>query len=265
MSQLPPDFFDSGPEEYEVSPPRRRLPPGLTAALCTAAVLTAAAFFVYSSVFRIVNVTVMGNRNVPYDQVVQSAGLNRSVSYFALKEEDVRKGIEANQYLIYKGMEKRFPDTVILHVEERTPCANLQTSSAFYRIAKDGMVLSRTEDGQMDTSMLLVTGFQARDVRVGSFLAPGVESKLEAFSAVIEELTLQDFIGSISELDLSNPENLYLTTVDGYTVHLGNKDNLQGKIGTVRAVVAKLQEMGETGGVIEASVAGEAIYTPENL
>ena len=53
-----------------------------------------------------------------------------------------------------------------------------------------------------------------------------------------------------------------MLTGNGYTVHLGNTENLRAKIGTVRAVEEELQRMGHKDGVIEASVPAVATYTP---
>ena len=66
-------------------------------------------------------------------------------------------------------------------------------------------------------------------------------------------------------MNLADPDSLYLVTRSGYTVHLGDDTQLRAKIGTVRAVIAKLQEMGKYGGVIEASVPAVATYTPMDL
>ena len=63
-------------------------------------------------------------------------------------------------------------------------------------------------------------------------------------------------------MNVTNPESLYLVTRDGYTAHLGDLSELRAKIGTVRAVVYRLREMGQVGGRLEASIPGEVIYTP---
>ncbi|MBQ6256439.1 MAG: hypothetical protein IJJ60_07615, partial [Clostridia bacterium] len=84
----------------------------------------------------------------------------------------------------------------------------------------------------------------------------------KAYAALFEELEKQGWLSQVSELNFGDPESIYLVTRDGYSARIGDTTRLRAKIGTVRAVVAKLREMGKTGGMLEASIPGEAIYTP---
>ena len=94
---------------------------------------------------------------------------------------------------------------------------------------------------------------------------PGAAAQLSAYQALIDELYQQNFQNQVAELNLSDPDSLYLVTMDGYTVHLGDTQELRAKIGTVRGVVAKLRDMQRYGGVIEASVPAVATYTPAEM
>ena len=265
MSQpLPPDF--SPFESIQTPPPapvRKRS--GVRTVVITLILILAVAVLLNESVFRIHNVAVVGNRSISWAEVVKAAGLNGSVSYFSLNEKKIAAGIEGNRYLVFERMEKEFPDTVILYVRERYAVANVQVMGVTFQLDGEGLVLERLGNVQPDNDLITVTGFQAREVRVGSMIVPGLASQLEAYRLLIQELGLQGFSSQVSELNLSNSDSLYLITVDGYTAHLGDVSDLRAKIGTVRAVVDKLREMGKNGGVIEASVPAVATYTPSEL
>ena len=96
-------------------------------------------------------------------------------------------------------------------------------------------------------------------------IIPGNENQLKSYQAIMTELLAQGYAGEIAELKVSDPEKLYLLTRSGYTIELGDGENLRAKIGTARAVVEKLEAMGYEGGVIDASVPAIATYTPADL
>ena len=244
-------------------PPRKRA--GVRTVILTLILICAVAVLLNESILQVRHIAVVGNRDITWDEVVTAAGLDGGVSYFALDEEKIAAGINANRYLIFEKMEKAFPGSVAIYVKERVARANVQVMGVTYLLDDEGMVLERIGATLPDGDLVNVTGFQAKEVRVGSIIVPGTKEQMEAYELLMEEIELQGFSDQVSELNLSNPDSLYLITTDSNTAHLGDTSELRAKIGTVRAVVNKLREMGKYGGVIEASVPAVATYTPSEL
>lgn len=263
--QIPQGFSIPDPERQPPSGRRRRLKPGVKTALWTLLLLTAVAVILFAGVFRISRITVVGNSSIPGDEVVKAAGLDGGKSYFTVNEEQVKENLERNRYLVFEGMEKQFPNAMTLYVRERAVRANVKVVSAVYLMDEEGMVLEKPAGNQLREDLPIVTGLKAGYARVGQVIVPGTEEQLSAYTELMRELILQGFWGQASELKVSDPDSLYLITRNGYTIHLGNAEKLRAKIGTVRAVVAELLQMGRAGGMIEASVPGEATYTPVGL
>lgn len=257
---MPPS---SAPPPMAPPPVKKRF--GVQMLVLTVILLLAVALILHASVFRITHVTVIGNEKIPWEQVVRDAGLVGSVGYFSLNEEKIKTGINSNRYLEYLGMEKIFPNALTLYVRERASCADIQVMGVAYQLDAEGMVLERDGAVSLTGDRMVVTGFQVRSIKLGQRIEALNAEQLNAYQAVVNELQLQQFIDQISELNLSDSENLYLITRDGYTIHLGDSKYMRAKIGTVRAVVDKLHEMGKYGGVIEAKTPGEANYSPPSM
>ena len=111
-------------------------------------------------------------------------------------------------------------------------------------------------------SLMFATGLKPKDMRVGQLMQAGTAGQTEAFKALVREVILQGITGEVSELNLADPENLYLITTDKFTAHLGSANDLRAKIGTVRAVIAYLRGVGSDGGMLEADIPGEVVYSP---
>lgn len=260
---LPPDFQPWEAEEI-TPPPRRKLKPGIKTAILCLAVFTALAIFLFGSLFRIRTVTVMGNSRFTAEEVTEIAGVTDGISYFTVTEEYVQENIGKNHYLVFRGMEKHLPGTVTIRISERYERANVYVKGKNYLLDESGMVLEMPEYG-LNEDLPQVTGLQARSATVGKTVVAGNEIQLNSYCTIMKELLEQGCVDEIAELKVSDPENLSLVTRDGYTICLGDAQNLRAKIGTARAVVEKLKTMGYSEGIIDASVPMVATYTPSDL
>ena len=244
-------------------PPRKRS--GLVTVVLALVLVLAVAVILNESLLKIRMVSVIGNRTFTWKQIIFAAGLDQPVGYFTVSEKKIAQGIESNRYLIFERMEKQFPNSLTIYVQERVPVARVQEMSADYYLDKEGMVLERgslPDHSVEEEAIVVVTGLKPKELRVGWLMTAGTSDHMKAYRALFEELEKQGYLSQISELNITDPESIYLVTRDGYSAHLGNLDSLRAKIGTIRAVVAKLREMGKTGGMLEASIPAEAIYTP---
>ncbi len=260
---LPPDFVPWEAEEI-APPPRRKLKPGVKTALLCLLVLTALAVFVFGSLFRIRTVTVYGNEDFTPEEVMENAGISYGISYFTVTDEYLKEHIDQNHYLVYQGMEKQIPGILNIYISERHERANVSAMGNYYLLDEEGIVLIQNTEG-LQENLPVVTGMQTRSVTVGNAIVPGNDEQLRSYQLLMTELLAQQITADIAELNVSDPEKLYLVTRSGYGIELGNGENLRAKIGTARAVVEKLKAMGYKDGVIDASVPAIATYTPSDL
>ena len=253
--QEPPE-----PEEEEVlmpEPPHRRVIKIAAIAVGLVALLFILRFYV----FTISHVQVVGNRMISLKEVAQSAGLDRKLLYFTINEEEIRQGINANRYLDFEKMEKVFPNTLILYVRERTPSAFFTHLGVGFVMAEDGMILEKSRDLRLRQGLIEVSGLTIwGQLESGSFPIGGKPGQLEALVTLVNELNDQGYAGQVRDINVSDETNLIMTTQDGYTVHLGGAERMYAKVGTVRSVISELKRRNLTGGVLEASIPGEATY-----
>ena len=265
--QLPPSYSQNG---GYMSPPPQAQPPEKPkrTGVITLAVMVGLIFSIVvilnESMLKIRKVAVVGNHQISWEDVIRAAGLDKPTSFFTVSEEKIARNISASRYLVFERMEKEFPSGLTLYVRERSPIARVQEMGSVYVIDEEGMVLERvasSEDDQYD-GLMFITGLKPKEMRVGQVMQPGSTVQTEAFKALLREVILQGIASEISELNVSDPESLYLITTDKFTAHLGDTASLRAKIGTVRAVVDYLRKEGSDGGMLEASIPGEVVFSP---
>lgn len=242
--------------------PGRPAKRGLYTLIAVLVMLTVAAFFVHDQVFKIRDVDIRSVQNISQEEVMRLSGITANTSYFGLNEEKIRAGIESNRYLRFESMEKVWPNGVILNIQERQPCINVLNAGIQYVVASDGMVLESYASLRLDNGCIKTTGLSIRDIRVGSQIVCYNSEQLDAMLDIAAELDAQGGMDEIAEINLSMLDSIYLVTTDSYVANIGDAQELRPKIGTVRAVVAELRSRGLKGGMIEATVPGEASYRP---
>lgn len=242
--------------------PRRPAKRGLYTLIAVLVMLTVAAIFVRDQVFKIRDVEIRSVQNISQEEVMRLSGITANTSYFGLNEEKIRAGIESNRYLRFESMEKVWPNGVILNIQERQPCINVLNAGIQYVVASDGMVLEAYASLRLDNGCIKTTGLNIRDIRVGSQVICYNSEQLDAMLNIVSELDAQGCMNEIAEMNLSMLDSIYLVTTDSYVANIGDAQQLRPKIGTVRAVVTELRNRGLKGGMIEATVPGEASYRP---
>lgn len=250
------------PEMDEAEPPQKR---SLAFRLMVAAVALLAVLIVLRFVvFTVRNVHFVGLNAMTQQQAIQLSGLNHGLFYFTLQEEEVKNSVNKNRYLEYQGMEKIFPNALAVRVLERYPFAFFTHLGVGYVLAQDGIILEQVRDLRLGDGLIHINGLAVWGQQSPGVLPASTDpSQTAGMTALFEELLVWGFENQIKSIDISQSLNIAMQTDDGYTINLGEEEQLHAKIGTVFSVVNALRQRQMTGGIIEATLPGEATYRAE--
>lgn len=243
---------------------KRRRVHGFYKCLIVLSVLTIALVVAQETVFRLKTVYVVGNEAKTPQQVVVASGLVSGRNMFSITEEEVAAAFEADHTIVFRGMQKEFPNTVYLYIQERKVAAAMQWLGVLYTLDEQGMVMAEKSTSEIPDGLPVITGFRVSNINVGQQLMVRSARQMEAYRAVIGELQLQLYADQISELNLADPDNLYLVTAEGVTVRLGDAKDMRAKIGAVRTDMAYLRQLGTRAGILDVTTPEDAKYMPEN-
>lgn len=214
--------------------------------------------------FRLQTVYVIGNEEKTPQQVVIASGLARGHNMLSIEETDVARAMAEDHTIIFKGMQKEYPSTIYLYIEERKTVATMQWLGMLYTLDGQGMVMTEENSSILPAGLPVVTGFKASSVMVGQLLGLRDTRQLEAYQTIMYELEQQLYADQVSEINLANPENIYLVTLEGVTARLGDASSMRAKIGAVRTDMAYLRQLGKTGGILDVTVPEDGKYMPED-
>ncbi len=227
-------------------------------------VLIAILLILRFAVFTVRDIQVTGNKNIPASEIIRISGVRNGDSILTLDEKTVGQRIASDYRLQFKYMIRELPQTVVLTVREREECCWLTYCGITYVMDKNRMVMREEEDpGFQPKDLVEVKGLEVRsNTMVGQEIVLGNEKQQEILSSLFLHMKVLGCTGEIKEADISNTESILLETRDGYTVSLGDMEDLHAKLRSMLLVRDELHTMQKTGGTINVSKPDTPIYAP---
>lgn len=222
--------------------------------------LAIAAGLLWLKLFVVRNVVIEGAAEISQEEIIRATKIVFGGSIAKVDAEKLRANLESTGVYALDDVTVRYPNTVVLSVRQRTRDATVLNGGQYLVMDSDGYVIETSatlpEDGGV-----YVYGLGATTYRVGGRItAP--EDRLLAMKRALDALREQNAMEYISDLDLSDTAQLWMTTRTGLRVNLGGTENMYDKILWMRAAVSDLEARGEIRGTLDVSSGERADYMP---
>lgn len=222
--------------------------------------LAIAAGLLWLKLFVVRNVVIEGAADISQEEIIRATKIVFGGSIAKVDAEKLRANLESTGVYALDDVTVRYPNTVVLSVRQRTRDATVLNGGQYLVMDSDGYVIETSatlpEDGGV-----YVYGLGATAYRVGGRItAP--EDRLLAMKRALDALREQNAMEYISDLDLSDTAQLWMTTRTGLRVNLGGTENMYDKILWMRAAVSDLEARGEIRGTLDVSNGERADYMP---
>ena len=220
--------------------------------------LAIAAGLLWLKLFVVRNVVIEGATDISQEEIIRATKIVFGGSIAKVDAENLRANLESTGVYSLDDVTVRYPNTVVLSVRQRTRDATVLNGGQYLVMDSDGYVIETSatlpEDGGV-----YVYGLGATAYRVGGRItAP--EDRLLAMKRALDALREQNAMEYISDLDLSDTAQLWMTTRTGLRVNLGGTENMYDKILWMRAAVSDLEARGEIRGTLDVSSGERADY-----
>lgn len=196
---------------------------GVFAVVLTLVLLGGAGYAAYRSpLFEVSNVEVRGNTDVSTQAIIDRAALEGE-RMFNADLAAAQRAIYAIPLLSSVRLEREWPNTVVIHVEERQPWAVWEQGGVSYTIDREGVVIGTTPPP--DGSAVIVSS------EIGSRqLGERVDPHAVAVAADIYELLPERLGTTVTEVAFLTGKGVQVTTSDGQVALLGDSGGLNYKL-----------------------------------
>ena len=209
---------------------------------------------------RVGKIEVKGDN--PYDRsdIIETLSIRRDSLWWTIDEKELEEKIIANRQLIEKvEVKKQLPNRIVVNViEGRKPKWFINISGRKYTLDEELYVIEETRntDGITELKLPYVSEIFERRVPVFGQSDTEVKRTVEIIYAVNES----DVRRRVTYLDVSNPTDITMV-IDGiYTVKLGNKDDIEGKLDKIKLELETDVVKNSNGGTIIAYTYSEKGY-----
>ncbi len=230
--------------------------------LLIAAILTAVAVILYSALFQVRTISVVGNTNISEAEVIRLSGLKIGQNSVSIDDEAVMRKVEGNRYLRCTLVDVQW-DSVTIHVRERVPAVYINHNGMVVVLDNRGYVLEESLSAHGDyTGLVKVIGLSVRRCALGQQITLESKSQLQTYTQILVELKAMEGLSLLSELDMSSMDSIYLATSDGFYVRLGSEDSVHEKLRAFMITREAVAEMGHSSGTIDVTDPGRPTFSP---
>ncbi|HMM30377.1 MAG TPA: FtsQ-type POTRA domain-containing protein [Clostridia bacterium] len=206
-------------------------------------------------------VAVEGNAQVSAESILSASGIRSGQHMFLIDEAGAITAILNNPYIDNVEIVRDYPDTVVLRIAERKPCALISDSAGdSVLIDHAGNVLSIGT--QLSDTLITVYGMGNAGYTLGQSIDTGVDFQAAALVSILQAVENAGLTEEIKSVNMANALSIELMTHSGYLVKLGQPDTLLDKLENLSAVLKKLQAEGKNGGTIYLAARSGPVYSP---
>ena len=220
-------------------------------------ILLCALVFVAYEVLQVRKVYVEGCETITEDKVFSLSGLKLDESIILVDTQKVMDAISADPYIKPVSVTIKYPDTINITIEERKEAVYVRNADLILILDKEGYLLkivSQTES----LPGIEVTGLPTDGFTIGKRVGSSDIFKVDELSKLLE---MAEYSGiALTSVDLSLATDVIVKIEDGYTVEIGDDNNLEEKFNLVKSSVKELEEMGKIGGIIDVASAKNVYY-----
>lgn len=225
-------------------------------------VLLATAFILMRFVFVVRSVELSGSVGMASEEVIRRAHIGFGESIFRVNEDEIRRSVNSTGKIAYEGVERAWPDTLVLKVRQRMPAAMAFHSGELLILDSDACAMESL-DSAPNSDMVFASDFDITNFVIGETVSAD-DDQIADFCAVMKAVEYHSAGGYVSELKVENTGDLRIITRRGIEVMLGSRENMNDKIAWMKSAVADLENRGQGGGLLDVSSGTKADYRASN-
>lgn len=217
-----------------------------------------------AEIFQVDKISVLSSKTVDNDVIIRLSGIRIGENILKVCRQAVKSRIEGSPpYLRVQAVSLKMPNQVIIEVSERTPLAVIPYLSSDIVIDAEGFVLDihrrPSEPEHPSVLGLKITGLtRGQPLSASDADQYRVRLLLKLLDALEETQTAE----GILTIDLRAPEDIILTTREGYPVYLGQALDLSRKLAWLRSDGYRQVLSQNILGELDIRQAGTMIFRP---
>ncbi len=212
--------------------------------------------------FQIEDIEVHGNNDISKEEIVKLSGIFKGDNILKLNKGLVKRRLENNPYIEVEKIDRSYPDGVHIYILERKKGAVIPYLASNILIDTKGIVLDiESEDKILDYP--IVTDLCVKSFVKGKQLIAGDDYQFRALLRVLQSIYDQELEDMIKEIQMKNPDDIYIISNRGIRIKLGQAIDVDNKLKWLKTEQFKeLKPDSSSEWIFDISIPGKAIFSP---
>lgn len=193
--------------------------------LVAVGLIAGAAALYRSDTFRITEIEVEGVAELTAEEVISTAGLPEGSTLLRFPRAEMEVRLASHPWIAAVHISRRFPDGLVVHVEERVPAALVDTGeTVFWLVDSDSRVLGQRTPETTQTAPVIrdLTDFEPVAGEISD--SASLENALRVLEGLSDEMLARVRAVSAPSVDLTT-----LMTYDDVEVLVGSAEDIEKK------------------------------------
>ncbi|QIZ69002.1 FtsQ-type POTRA domain-containing protein [Geobacillus subterraneus] len=109
------------------------------------------------------HVEVSGNRHLPAERIISLSGITKRTSFWKVNEQNVEAKIARHPEIKQAAVEKRLPNTIVIHVREWRRIAYVYNRQTFFPLLENGRLLKQEAAKTAPSDAPVLVGWKSGD------------------------------------------------------------------------------------------------------
>ena len=192
-----------------------------------------------SPVCNIKEVSVVGNERVSTQQILDAVGHMEGMNLFRISTAKIKKNAESVPYVGEVTVHRVFPNKLRIEVKEEHTALFISFAGKMVCVGENGKVIDYTsEDNAIGAP--IAAGLTVEDYQIGQPAKVKEGKALETALAYCGYFKEYDLFPMVTELDVSNPEDVKFTIRYHLQVEFGKEEQLGYKMRYLKQVISEV-------------------------
>lgn len=202
--------------------------------------------------FNTQHVELHGTERADDEIMAQLLEITKGKNIFRVNRDQLRKEVEKDPYLIYKRTWFKFPNRVVINVEERHPQYYLEHLGNYLAVSSQGFVLSASKEQQVK-NIPMVKGLRVTSFTIGQRIKTEEDISLIALNRIMEKFEESGMTYEIVEIDVNDVVHITMLSKQGHKIIFGTSDQIERKIEWIYSLLKQIENQGLANVVIDVS------------
>lgn len=179
---------------------------------------------IYSPLFTFQRLILNGNAYLKSEDIMDIGRMQKGRPLFQLKTDEITQNLMHDLRIESAVVRRHLPDTIEIDITERVPVATAACDYGYVDFDRQGKVINCYRSLKK-MPIPLITGTTLHDLYIGD---DNKDDQIAQILMFLQKLNA-DALNQISEINITNPEQITAYTTNSVQIRLGNMDRMEEK------------------------------------